>query len=230
MRKWPILPPVLLALTVAAWPQARGGFGGFGGNGFGRPGFGVRFGSPSPYRGFPGSLVFFGDSLLYPDYSSAWEPMVQPPQPIVIVQSNPNPAPSQPPSEPLMIVRQGDHYVRFEGRSALDNVRVPLDDSQSGSNSPVGMNKPAVRAASSPAQAQLPPAVLVFRDGHREQVEDYVIASGKLYVRGDYWRDGYWTKTVELAALDLPRTLSVNQENGVNFVLPAGPNVVVTRP
>lgn len=222
MRKWLIIPPVLLALTVAAWPQGRGGFGS---SGFGHPGSGIRFGSPGPYKGFPPSLVFFGGPWLYPDYSSAWEPMGQPSPPIVIVQSNPNPAPPEPPSEPLMIVRQGDRYVRFEGRGALDMVRASPDDSGSGSIS--GPNKSAVGTSSPP---QLPPAVLVFRDGHREQVEDYVIASGKLYVRGDYWRDGYWTKTVELATLDLPRTLSANRENGVNFVLPAGPNVVVTRP
>ena len=120
-----------------------------------------------------------------------------------------------------MIVRQGDRYVRFEGHRTLDTVRASPDDSVSGSIS--GPNQ-------SSAPPQLPPAVLVFRDGHREQVEDYVIASGKLYARGDYWRDGYWTKTVELATLDLPRTMSANRENGVNFVLPAGPNVVVTRP
>jgi hypothetical protein len=225
MGKWLMIPPLLLALAVAATPQVRGGFGG----GFGRSGFGNHFGFPGANRGwFPGSLAFFGDPFLYPDYSYYPSPapaVVQPSQPVVIVQSNPNPAPSASPSEPLMIVWQGDHYVRLKGPSDVDSAT-------SGSISSPGLKKSAVpsSAPGESAETHLPPAVLVFRDGHREQVQDYVITSGKLYVRGDYWRDGYWTRTVELRALDLPRTLSANRENGVNFVLPTGPNVVVTRP
>jgi hypothetical protein len=236
VRKCLIIPLVILALAVAAWPQARGGFGsggfgrpGFGGGfghsgfsgGFGHPGFGNRF-------GFPGSWVYFGSPLMYPDYPSPAEGL--PSAPLVVVQSNPNPAPSEPPSEPLMIVWQGDHYVRYGGRAAPAQVRASADYLESDSST--GRSPSSVRS-SSPGelnQSQLPPAVLVFRDGHREQVHDYVIASGKLYLRGDYWRDGYWTRTIELATLDVPRTLSANQENGVNFVLPTAPNEVVTRP
>lgn len=239
MRKWLIIPPLLMALAVAASSQARGGFGGagighpgFGHPGFGRPGFShPGFGNPGfgfPGR-FPASLLFFGtDYSAYSDYPYGWAG--QPSPPLVVVQSNPSPAPSEPPSEPLMIVWQGDRYVRYGGRAPASSVRAGQDYSDS--ISATAQSQSAVRS-SPPAQlnqAQLPPAILVFRDGHREQVQDYVIASGKLYVRGDYWRDGYWTRTVELAALDLPRTLSTNHENGVNFVLPAAPNMVVTRP
>ena len=226
MRKWLIIPPFLLALAVVASSQVRGGFGGggLGHPGFGHPGFGF------PGR-FPGGVVIFSgysDYPAYPDYPSGWAG--QPSQPLVVVQSNPSPAPSEPPSEPLMIVWQGDGYVRYGGRAPAESVRAGQDYSES--VAAAGRSRAAGRS-SAPGQIdqpQLPPAVLVFRDGHREQVEDYVIASGKLYVRGEYWRDGYWTRTVELAALDLPRTLTANQENGVNFVLPAAPNMVVTRP
>jgi len=241
MRKWLIIPPFLLALAVVASSQVRGGFGGgglghpgFGHPGFTRPGF-VRPGLGNPGFGFPGRfpggvVIFSGysDYPAYPDYPSGWAG--QPSQPLVVVQSNPSPAPSEPPSEPLMIVWQGDGYVRYGGRAPADRVRAGQDYSES--VAAAGRSRAAGRS-SAPGQIdqpQLPPAVLVFRDGHREQVEDYVIASGKLYVRGEYWRDGYWTRTVELAALDLPRTLTANQENGVNFVLPAAPNMVVTRP
>jgi len=234
MRKCVIIPGLLLVLAVAASPQVRGGFGvgvgrpGFGHPGFARPALGNGFGFPGR---FPGGVVFFtgySDYPVYADYPSGWAG--QPPQPLVIVQSNPSPAPSEPPSDPLMIVWQGDHYVRFGGRPPPNPVRAGHEYSESVASAGRGQS---AAQSSPPAQLdppQLPPAVLVFRDGHREQVEDYVIASGKLYVRGDYWRDGYWTRTVELAALDLPRTLSTNHENGVNFVLPAAPNVVVTRP
>ena len=233
MRKWLIIPPLLVALAVAASPQARGGFsgGGLGHPGFGRPGF-THPGFGNPGFGFPGrfgaSLVFFGtDYSAYPEYPYGWAG--QPLPPLVVVQSSPSPAPSEPPSEPLMIVWQGDRYVRYGGRAPAGSVRAGQDYSESISST--AQSPSAVHSAPAQlGQAQLPPAILVFRDGHREQVQDYVIASGKLYVRGDYWRDGYWTRTVELAALDLPRTLSTNQENGVNFVLPAAPNMVVTRP
>ena len=234
MRKCLSIPLVVLVLAVAAWPQARGGFGGGGfghpgfGGGYTHPGFGNPFGFPGRYAGFPGSVVYFGAPFMYPDYPSPAESL--PSGPLVVVQSNPNPAPSEPPSEPLMIVWQGDRYVRYGGRGT--SAQVPASADYVEPEAPTARSPSSVRS-SSPGErnpSQLPPAVLVFRDGHREQVHDYVIASGKLYLRGEYWRDGYWTRTVELATLDVPRTLSANQENGVNFVLPTGPNEVVTRP
>jgi len=51
-----------------------------------------------------------------------------------------------------------------------------------------------------------------------------------IYARGNYWQDGYWTKNIEISALNLPATIQVNQDNGVRFTLPAGPSEVVTRP
>jgi len=234
VRKCLIIPLLLQALAVGAWPQARGGFGGGGlghpgfGGGFSHPGFANPVGFPGRYAGFSGGLVYLGAPWGYPDYPYPAESL--PSAPLVVVQSNLNPAPSEPPSEPLMIVWQGDRYVRYGGRGA--SAQVPVSADYVPPQSAAGRIPSSVRSASPGErnQSQLPPAVLVFRDGHREQVQDYVIASGKLYLRGDYWRDGYWTRTVELASLDVHRTLSANQENGVNFVLPTGPNEVVTRP
>jgi hypothetical protein len=79
-------------------------------------------------------------------------------------------------------------------------------------------------------QVELPPAVLVFRDGHKEEVRDYTIVDGILYARGDYYTDGYWNKKVQLTTLNLPETLKSNEERGLHFVLPNAPNEVVTRP
>ena len=142
MRKWLIIPPFLLALAVVASSQVRGGFGGggFGHPGFGHPGFTrpgfVRPGLGNPGFGFPGRfpggvVIFSGysDYPAYPDYPSGWAG--QPSQPLVVVQSNPSPAPSEPPSEPLMIVWQGDGYVRYGGRAPADRVRAGQDYSES---------------------------------------------------------------------------------------------------
>ena len=80
----------------------------------------------------------------------------------------------------------------------------------------------------SEAQAgELPPAVLVYRDGHREEIADYTIADGVIYVRANYWQNGYWTKHIPLAALDPPATMQANQQRGVKFMLPSAPNVVI---
>jgi hypothetical protein len=72
--------------------------------------------------------------------------------------------------------------------------------------------------------------VLIYRDGHSEQVPEYAIVKGVIYTRGDYWRNGQWTKTIQMLALNIPATIQANQKQGVRFVLPAGPNEVVTRP
>jgi hypothetical protein len=74
---------------------------------------------------------------------------------------------------------------------------------------------------------ELAPTMLVYRDGHREEIREYSIADGVLYARGDYYAVGYWNKKIELVALDLPQTVKANQERGVKFVLPDSPNQVV---
>ncbi len=117
-----------------------------------------------------------------------------------------------------MIEWQGDHYARFGG-PAKNGGAISPDYADAGANAPIKA-KPA----------SLPPAVLVYRDGHREQVFDYAIVGGVMYARGDFYRDGYWTKTVKISALDVPATMSANEASSVKFVLPAGPNEVVTRP
>ena len=76
----------------------------------------------------------------------------------------------------------------------------------------------------------LPAAVLVFRDGHSEEVRDYTIAAGILYARGDYYTDGYWNKKIDLAGLNVPGTLEANAARSINFILPKSPNEVITRP
>lgn len=210
MPKWLITVLFLAAFVPVAPAQSRGGFGfgGFRNGGFGGP----------PGRGFGRSLVFFGDPFLDANYASRPYETVSPP--LVIIQPPTAAAtPPEPKAEPLLIEWQGDRYVRYSGQH--QSTANSLDYSRAGES-------PSVLARSSPGE--LPPATLVYRDGHQEKVSDYVIASGNLYARGDYYRDGFWTKTVQLSALDLPATLAANSASGVKFVLPSGPNEVVTRP
>lgn len=112
------------------------------------------------------------------------------------------------PINPLMIELQGDHVVR-------------VTDAQ--------LNQPLTRASMT-EQRELPPAVLVFRDGRRQEVSSYAIIGPALYASGSYWTNGYWTQKILLADLDLAATVQANQQRGVHFVLPSAPDQVITRP
>jgi hypothetical protein len=83
------------------------------------------------------------------------------------------------------------------------------------------------RAAQAPSE--LPPAVLVFRDGHQEEVAKYTIVGGTISVKTDYWSSGSWTRKIPIAELNLAATLQVNQERGAKFSLPSRPSEVIVR-
>jgi hypothetical protein len=66
------------------------------------------------------------------------------------------------------------------------------------------------RAAPSPA------TVLVFRDQHQQEIRNYAIADGTLWVLSDH----VVAKKVPLAELDLAATTKANDERGVEFQVP----------
>lgn len=220
-RRWAFVLFAVAVLLPAASAQTGGGVNPpvltAVGTGFPVPG-GVRFaGAQPPF--VPHRAIFLGTPFLFPDYPS--EPVVVqvPPPQVVVVQQPAVPEASDAVKPgPLMIEWQGDRYVRVTGNENRSTPAQP-DYAATSSN----------RAA--PASARdLLPAVLIFRDGSREEVRDYAIIRGVMYAHGDYWTDGYWTKQIQLSALDVPATLEANQQRGVKFLLPSGPNEVVTRP
>lgn len=167
----------------------------------------------------PHRAIFLGTPFLFPDY--AVEPVVvQAPQPqIVVVQQPAAPQTTDAVKPgPLLIEWQGDRYVRVTGN---ENRSTPAQPDYAATS---------IHRAAPATERDMPPAVLVYRDGSREEVRDYAIIRGVMYAHGDYWMDGYWTKQIQLSALDVPATLEANQQRGVKFILPAGPNEVVTRP
>jgi hypothetical protein len=220
-----ILNKLLVALLIAgclpaAMAQSRGG--GHGG------GFGPGFGGAGRHPGF-GRAFYYGDPYLFADYPTDSGASVPTPQ-ILFVQPVPS-IPAQPEAkvEPLMIELQGDHYVRIDGGSSQHENAVAVADSFA----PAPQVSTVATKVQAPARAQvipLQPATLIYRDGHREQVQDYAIFGGIIYARGDYWQNGYWTKPIKLSVLNIPATVQTNLEQGVKFVLPSGPNEVVTRP
>jgi hypothetical protein len=207
-----------------------------------------RFFRPAPYASLP--LPFLGDAFNLEDlYSSGYPVASQPP--VIFLQAARTLADSvdlqsrseshDPSSiQPLMFEFQNGRYVRV-ANAAANSDALPLTfappsqpatqlhrTSTRSTPSNSSSKTPAITAAI-PAQ-NLPPAVLVFQDGHTEEVRDYTIADGMLYARGDYYTDGYWNKKISLSNLNVAQTLQANVGRNVNFILPTSPNEVITRP
>jgi hypothetical protein len=125
--------------------------------------------------------------------------------------------------EPVLLERQGERWVRVTS-SGQSGTGAQPDYSEE-------LNR-GIRSARKPAAQKplkLPPVMLVFRDGHKEEVSSYIIVGGTMYTKEDYWSSGSWTKNIQIGDLDLQATLRLNQDRGVKFALPTGPFEVVMR-
>jgi hypothetical protein len=166
----------------------------------------------------------------YDDYDSEPEASEPPPQ---TVEATAQPAPAVAVSKPGFVLElQGDHWVRLTNYGELqagEQSSQPALKPASEPASPVPAANPHRTQAAEPP-TQLPPAVLVFRDGHEEEIRKYTIVGTILYTSSDYWNSGSWTRKIQIADLDVPETLKLNQERGAKFTLPSGPNEVMMRP
>jgi hypothetical protein len=198
----------------------------------------------SPYTSLP--FPFFGDFFDLDNIYSTGYPVASQP-PIILWQAahaltGSSEYPTQarndresPSTQPLMIELQNGRYVRVTSTPA-NGEALPREPSHAQSNHPqpakqTRPNSPvASNSTTQTPTSNLPPAILVFRDGHSEEVRDYAIADGVLYARGDYYTDGYWNKKIALSTLNVAETLAANTTRQVKFVLPTSPNEVITRP
>src|SRR5262245_12581953 len=199
-------------------------------------GFGVGRGIPRTIIGFghinrsqffPASFLYppyfyppyFSSPYFYPDYDyQEYEPNEMQASPPQVITVQPPPAPAPPPAatpvESLVLENHGGQWVR------VSNLGQPSGLAQS-----TGLD--TARAAT---PTRLPPTVLVFCDGHTEEVERYMIQGDVIFTGSNYWTTGSWTKKVPIPALDIPATVKLNEERGVKFSLPSGPNEVMIRP
>ncbi len=60
-----------------------------------------------------------------------------------------------------------------------------------------------------------PTTILVFRDGHQQEIQNYAILGDRLIVLNEQL-----AKKIPLAELDLDATVKVNEDRGVEFKLP----------
>lgn len=191
--------------------------------------------TPARGRGRRGERRGSNGLFFYPDYfSDGYEPYAegtqeQPPVQQVVIQQPVQEAQQQPvkPIEPLVLEERDGQWMRIPIGSQTP-VTSGLKQANGAAGSHVQVPAPGGEKSSQPP-VELPPVVLVFRDGHREEVGNYMIEGNALYTNADYWATGSWSRKILIADLDLPASLKLNAERGAKFSLPRGPNQVVIR-
>ena len=157
----------------------------------------------SPFFFGYGAPYFYSDD--YEPYDLQYARSEPAPQP-VSSEANPGPLP-----EPVLLELHGSQWVKV---------------TNFGETSQQALNPSSQSASAKP----MPAAVLVYRDGHSEEISSYSIIDRVMYTKSDYYSSGSWTRTIQIADLDIPATLKQNQQRGVKFDLPSGPDEVVIRP
>ena len=101
-----------------------------------------------------------------------------PPVQMVVAQAAPPPAPAASPVEPLLLENRGGQWVRIPtgNQMAISQSGKP-DIAQAPSLQP-GI---AIPTETAPPLPELPPAIVVFRDGHMEEVAKYMIQGNILF-------------------------------------------------
>ncbi len=87
----------------------------------------------------------------------------------------------------------------------MDSARPPYDG-----GSGYGAEPQAVR--------QQPKVQLIFKDGHKLEIQDYVATRTRILVT-----EGGRNREILVASLDVPATLAANQAAGVDFSIPGNP-------
>jgi len=166
-------------------------------------------------------------SPFYSDYDFDSGITEEPPAPNLQAAPSSYPASAPAPAESVVLELRGDHWVRLTNFGQSQTGQSIQPDSGRPSNLTSATSR---QVQPSEPPRELPTAVLVFRDGHQEEIGKYVIKDAAIYTAADYWSTGSWTRKVQIAALDVPATLKLNRERGANFTLPSGPHEVMIRP
>jgi hypothetical protein len=93
-------------------------------------------------------------------------------------------------------------------------TQAPIDDSRVYHP---GTTSAAPSDAAAPAESsQRPPIVLVYKDGHERDLQNYAIVGNFVYEIS-----GYTSQKIAIADLNIPATVKANEERGVEFSLPS---------
>jgi hypothetical protein len=176
----------------------------------------------SPRHRFRYAYPGYGPYFYYPDYDYEERAVDAPPPPVRAAAQPAAPAENSKPADSVVMELRGDHWVRLTSTGPVEVA---------GKVTPAGAPSESLSAFDrTPAAQPLPAAVLVFRDGHREEAAKYTIVGGIIYLKGDYWTTGSWTRKIRVTDLDVPSTLKANSERGAKFSLPSRASEVILRP
>lgn len=177
-------------------------------------------------RNFDGSQ-FLPYDYSYPDYDYDEGPVTpegSPIQPAVAPPAQPRVA-APVPVEPLLLEYSDGYWVRVPIGDQIPTRPEPTQsDSMKASNLRPGATN---REETVQPLAAEPRAVLVFRDGHQEAIERYLIQGDVIYASVDYWNGGSWTREIPIGELNIAATLKLNKERGGKFKLPSGPSEII---
>jgi hypothetical protein len=206
MRRWlSIAAFSLILLTLPVWAQRRGGgahfasggghsSAGFHSGNFGRSsGIRVRVGSPFfNNRGFYGRRAYYPYAGYYPYGYYGWydDPLAYNSQDDQdVYASAPYPAPYR-----------EDSGLQRDVQALSGKIdRLQAD----------------VTARNQPKTEQEPETALVFRDQHVEEVRNYAISGGAVWVL-----NAQAAKKIPLVNLDIDATVKMNEDRGVDFQVP----------
>jgi hypothetical protein len=114
----------------------------------------------------------------------------------------------QPVEEPPTSSLEQDNALSSQVDALADEVAA-LREEQAARN----YTRPGPSAPPAAVQEQPATAILVYRDGHRDEVQNYAILRQTLWIFA-----GQTTRRVSLADLDLQATKRLNDERGVDFL------------
>jgi hypothetical protein len=103
-----------------------------------------------------------------------------------------------------------DNAVAAQVQNLTNEVEMLSEEQSSRMEEAARQAEPRASAPEKPLKT-----VLVFRDGHKSEVQDYAILGKTLWVF-----TGQTTKKVPLADLDLNGTIKLNDDRGVDFASP----------
>jgi hypothetical protein len=218
MRRWlSIAAFSLILLTLPVWAQRHGGGaggahfasrGGFaahssgsfhGGTVAGSSGIRLRIGDPFRHRGFSGRrsydrYPYYAYGSYYPDYGWYSDPL------------------GYDSSEDQDSYAEAYRPAPYRDDSGLQRDVQTLSGK-------IDRLQQDVEARNRPKPDSEPETALVFRDRHVEEVRNYAISGGMVWVLNENA-----AKKIPLAQLDLDATVKMNDERGVDFQVP-GPTL-----
>ncbi|HLY62123.1 MAG TPA: hypothetical protein VKV95_15385 [Terriglobia bacterium] len=105
---------------------------------------------------------------------------------------------------------EAENSIANQVQALTDEVETLREEEASRRDLPPREAEPSNSDAEKPLKT-----VLVYRDGHQSEVQDYAILGKTLWIFA-----GQTTKKIALADLDLDSTKKMNDDRGVDFVSP----------